>query len=1096
MFANSDGFVRYEECDRRVRVAAGETFPIVGYGDVTVTLSSRDGTTDLLLKRVAHVPRLDYNLVSLTSLFDDGFETKTLKKHDLELERVGGESVHFPRCGNLYVRNGSRTHNEHASPTIAPGNAKAPSTPVDINDFHCAHGHSHEVLLRTTAKQQGTMLVGELLECLGCSTAKGLSTPIPNKTSTRAAKLQRVFVDLSGKTRAQSLGGKWYTLIVKDDFTRWNRVYFLKHKSDAAEAFERYLAENRADGAPSDVMVVRSDNGGEFFYGEFGRVCRKYCIKQEFSPAHSPEYNGVADRALDLIKDAALAARIQASTFPPEPRTTPPFGSNAIAWASNALSCTSTTSNPVKKSPCELWHGHPPPPRATNPFLQPAVYKVKRTHKSEPKAQKCFYLGPGINTNRDCVRILNEKRQAITTRNSTWQSVPAAPTALPQSLPPIAEEEEEFATGEDEVGEGASSQGGGRAEGEPVDGGPSFNLETTAVPGPAGLPARVAPAAPPAAPQEPGAGDASDGAPSSREGARVAPSTTSAGMADVGGGEDDRRSSSRRDSGGSGSDSGSDSGSNSSGSSGSSGSGSGSGSDSETDLPALRGPEARRLARFDKPAELTRRLTRENPRRNPRYESPPLPTSTEALLASAASLPVSSTEKFTSWMLSAVLHVAEGLEARAARELLFERAEEAHAARQEAEDFLLGAVDLMLNSPDAFETALASHELSESPIGNRPSGVESPPMTGAGVAKRRARGVSPKWCFSWKTNKEGKIDKFKARLVARGFSQIPNVDYFHSSSPCPSSASTKLMLAVENEKGMSLIYWDAKQAYTHATLDEEVFLRLPAGCGDQSHKIVKAERAIYGLKQSGRQWGYHAADTLVENKFEQCKADPFVFRKMIDKVVVMIIVIYVDDILVAGSDEDCEMLLASLNMVKHLDVQSTSRIPASPGVDLGPKQDDEKGGEWPVREATGSMMWVSTFSRPGASFAVRAVARHAHAPAKRHWDAIQKILGYLKGTRDLGITYQRGSGLGLAMYVDASYADTEDKRSVSRLATTVGGRTKHIDMRFHFIRGMFRLRDISVKFVPTTEQHADLLTKALSRASLQYHRRKLMNLPE
>ncbi|CAB1109760.1 unnamed protein product [Ectocarpus sp. CCAP 1310/34] len=58
------------------------------------------------------------------------------------------------------------------------------------------------------------------------------------------------------------------------------------------------------------------------------------------------------------------------------------------------------------------------------------------------------------------------------------------------------------------------------------------------------------------------------------------------------------------------------------------------------------------------------------------------------------------------------------------------------------------------------------------------------------------------------------------------------------------------------------------------------------------------------------------------------------------------------------------------------------------------------------------------------------------------------------------------------------------------------GRTKHIDVRFHFIRGLFGSGDISVKFVPTTERHADLLTKALSRASLQYHRRKLMNMPE
>ncbi|CAB1105704.1 unnamed protein product [Ectocarpus sp. CCAP 1310/34] len=400
---------------------------------------------------------------------------------------------------------------------------------------------------------------------------------------------------------------------------------------------------------------------------------------------------------------------------------------------------------------------------------------------------------------------------------------------------------------------------------------------------------------------------------------------------------------------------------------------------------------------------------------------------------------------------------------------------------------------------------------------------------------------------------------------------------------------------------MKLNHWDVKQAYTHATLDEEVFRRLPVGCGDKSHNIVKAERAIYGLKQSGRQW-YHAANTLVENGFEQCKADPCVFRKMVDEVVVMIIVIYVDDILVAGSDEDCEELLASLNkkfpttnpgecqwldgcaivrdveagtlgisqtayidsMVKRFDVQSTYRIPATPGADLGPKREDEEGGEWPVREAIGSMMWVSTFSRPDVSFAVRAVARLAHAPAKRHWDAIQKILGYLTETRDLGITYQRGSGSGLAVYVDASYADKENRRSfgvrvgddgwryrshgsktqsIVSLSSTEAeyiaagervkealfvrdvlsfvapetsgssiqvlednqgaiaimqnllssGRTKHIDVRFHFIPGLFRSEEITVKFVSTTEQHADLLTMALGRASLQYPRRKLIS---
>ena len=127
--------------------------------------------------------------------------------------------------------------------------------------------------------------------------------------------------------------------------------------------------------------------------------------------------------------------------------------------------------------------------------------------------------------------------------------------------------------------------------------------------------------------------------------------------------------------------------------------------------------------------------------------------------------------------------------------------------------------------------------------------------------------------------------------------------------------------------------------------------------------------------QSGRKWGHICADTLIGDGFEQRKADPCIFRTVADGVVVMIVGVYVDDLLVGGSDEDCESLLASLNkkfptndlgectwydgcgierdvdlgtikfsqeayvesLMKRFDVQSISHIPASPGADLGPK---------------------------------------------------------------------------------------------------------------------------------------------------------------
>ena len=99
--------------------------------------------------------------------------------------------------------------------------------------------------------------------------------------------------------------------------------------------------------------------------------------------------------------------------------------------------------------------------------------------------------------------------------------------------------------------------------------------------------------------------------------------------------------------------------------------------------------------------------------------------------------------------------------------------------------------------------------------------------------------------------------------------------------------------------------------------------------------------------------------------------------------------------------------------MRRFDVHSTSNIPASPGANLGPKREDEPGGNWPVREAVGSLLLLSTMTRSDITNAVRAVARYAHEPTKRLWKAIAKILSCLHGTKSLGITYVRGSGLSM-----------------------------------------------------------------------------------
>ena len=94
-------------------------------------------------------------------------------------------------------------------------------------------------------------------------------------------KLERVFVDLSGPKVVESLGRKRYTLIVRDDFSRYTWVYFMRYKSDATELFEQFIADSPADGVPSTVVIVRSDGGGEFRGGKFGDLCRSRGISYD-----------------------------------------------------------------------------------------------------------------------------------------------------------------------------------------------------------------------------------------------------------------------------------------------------------------------------------------------------------------------------------------------------------------------------------------------------------------------------------------------------------------------------------------------------------------------------------------------------------------------------------------------------------------------------------------------------------------------------------------------------------------------------------------------------------------------------------------------
>ena len=198
--------------------------------------------------------------------------------------------------------------------TIAPG-VKPPNfnMDVDMNDFHCSFGHVHDELLRETAKQRNVNLTGTLRECQGCSIAKGRAKPIATTTGTRAVKPGgRVFLDVCGEKSVQSIGGKKYMLMIRDDFIGFNAIYFMHNKDEVSRYFRQYLADYRFTGVPCPVETVRTDDAAEFKGGVFTDLCRERGIRQEFATADSPQFNGVAERGIAMIESAGKAAIIQA----------------------------------------------------------------------------------------------------------------------------------------------------------------------------------------------------------------------------------------------------------------------------------------------------------------------------------------------------------------------------------------------------------------------------------------------------------------------------------------------------------------------------------------------------------------------------------------------------------------------------------------------------------------------------------------------------------------------------------------------------------------------------------------------------------------
>lgn len=345
-------------------------------------------------------------------------------------------------------------------------------------------------------------------------------------------------------------------------------------------------------------------------------------------------------------------------------------------------------------------------------------------------------------------------------------------------------------------------------------------------------------------------------------------------------------------------------------------------------------------------------------------------------------------------------------------------------------------------------------------------------------------GVVPlksKWVFRIKPDEHGEPIRYKARLVAKGFQQKPGVDYNETYSPVAKLATIRTVLAVATHRRMHVHQLDVKTAFLYGELEEDVYMAIPEGVAAPPNFVCKLDRSLYGLKQSPRCWNNKLNDLLLDFGFTRSRHDYCLYTRIDDRGGVYII-IYVDDLLIAGDRldlvkeikralskklqmTDCGVVNHFLGMKIRYDratgcmylaqeaavdrvltkfgMQDCNHVktPMEKGCFLPPQAANPV--SHPYRQLLGSLMYTMLCVRPDICYAVGYLGRFQVQPDEAHWQALKRVVRYVKGTKNLKLQYkQNDDAEALVGYADADWAsDAEDRKSVSGFVFKVFGNT-------------------------------------------------------
>ena len=332
------------------------------------------------------------------------------------------------------------------------------------------------------------------------------------------------------------------------------------------------------------------------------------------------------------------------------------------------------------------------------------------------------------------------------------------------------------------------------------------------------------------------------------------------------------------------------------------------------------------------------------------------------------------------------------------------------------------------------------------------------------------KAIPCKWVFKRKLNADGSIERYKARLVIKGFHQRQGIDYTAVFAPVVRASTVRLFLSIVASYDLVCHSIDIKNAFIQGAVEEQICMQQPAGYDDNTGRVCILNKSLYGLKQAPRVWHKTLTAFIIFLGFLQCKSDGALFMLFSEQLGFVLILCYVDDIQIAAKRLTTVQFIKKAILSKfpgkdtgdskYFLQMTMTRNRAERSIYLKQQRHIEKlidqhnlQDSWPVsipmitnvykdpagaditdeaaisqyKSVVGALLHIANNTRPDVAFAVSYLARFTAKPTCSSFARLKDVLLYLKGTASYSL---RLGGLDCALhgFCDSDYAGCPQTR--------------------------------------------------------------------